>query len=148
MEVFQHVYEHECKGFKNDRQSGFYRFCRKRQMQPKTFCGDSYANKLKKKQQHIRNCRQIEKKPVIQVFCSSMLNWLSDKDLSIKNCLNDEVRPKSRTRIFKAHFKSIGQLRLPYTHRLLHLFRYSYQLYGNIKQKIIRKLYFYNHIYR
>ena len=34
------------------------------------------------------------------------------------------------------------QLRLPYTHRLLHLFRYSYQLYGNIKQKIIRKLYF------
>lgn len=45
------------------------------------------------------------KKPVIQVFCSSMPNWLSDKDLSIKNCLNDEVRPKSRTRIFKAHFK-------------------------------------------
>ena len=29
-----------------------------------------------------------------------------------------------------------------FTHRLLHLFRYSYQLYGNIKQKIIRKLYF------
>ena len=24
----------------------------------------------------------------------------------------------------------------------LHLFRYSYQLYGNIKQKVIRKLYF------
>ena len=42
----------------------------------------------------------------------------------------------------KVEQEFLRRTRLPYTHRLLHLFRYSYQLYGNIKQKIIRKLYF------
>ena len=39
LEVFQHVYEHECKVFKNVDNLGFYRFCRKRQCNPRLSVG-------------------------------------------------------------------------------------------------------------
>lgn len=51
LEVFQHVYEHECKVSKMIDNLVSIASAEKT-MQPKTFCGDSYANKLKKKQQH------------------------------------------------------------------------------------------------
>ena len=103
LEVFQHVYEHECKVSKmidnlvsiasaekdNATQDFLWGFVREQVEEEATAQG--IVDKLKKAGD------------TGLLFIDA--NWLSDKDLSIKNCLNDEVRPKSRTRIFKAHFK-------------------------------------------
>lgn len=76
-----------------------------------------------------------------------MLNWLSDKGLSIKIYLNDEVRPKVEQEFLRRTLKyQTASSSLCTSVALLNLFRYSYQLYRNIKQKIIRNLLLQSHL--